>query len=70
METFLVSIIPGSALCALEGKNPDIGEKSILALLNVVDKEFKLPDRNISTEPMFAVEHVYVIKGIFEFENV
>lgn len=56
-------IIFGSALCALENKNPEIGEQSVLKLLNVMDDVFVLPDRDQNSESMFAVEHVYSIQG-------
>ncbi|KAL6725498.1 hypothetical protein Aduo_007547 [Ancylostoma duodenale] len=56
-------VIFGSALCALEGKKPEIGEESIKQLLNVLDEKFVIPERNINTEAMFAAEHVYSIQG-------
>jgi elongation factor Tu len=58
-----VTIVPGSALSALEGKNPELGEKSVQTLLDAIDKEFVVPDRDTSKEPMFSAEHVYTIKG-------
>ncbi|KAK6745608.1 hypothetical protein RB195_011996 [Necator americanus] len=56
-------VIFGSALCALEGKKPEIGEESIKQLLNVLDEKFVIPERNVNTEAMFAAEHVYSIQG-------
>jgi len=56
-------IIAGSALCALEGKKPEIGENSITQLLDTIDTVFKLPDRNKVDEPLFSAEHVYTIPG-------
>ncbi|KAI1725284.1 elongation factor tu GTP binding domain-containing protein [Ditylenchus destructor] len=56
-------IIAGSALCALEGKNPELGEQSIQQLLDTVDTVFKLPERNVKDEAMFAAEHIYSIGG-------
>uniref|UniRef100_A0A183D252 Elongation factor Tu, mitochondrial n=1 Tax=Gongylonema pulchrum TaxID=637853 RepID=A0A183D252_9BILA len=53
----------GSALCALEGKNPEIGEQSILKLLQVLDDSFIIPERQKTTDTMFPAEHVYTIKG-------
>ncbi|CAJ0942717.1 unnamed protein product, partial [Mesorhabditis belari] len=58
-----IKVIPGSALSALEGKNPDIGEAAVKQLLSVLDDDFVIPDRNSNEEPMFAAEHVYSIKG-------
>ncbi|RCN45756.1 putative translation elongation factor Tu [Ancylostoma caninum] len=57
-------VIFGSALCALEGKKPEIGEESIKQLLNVLDEKFVIPERNINTEAMFAAEHVYSIQEL------
>uniref|UniRef100_A0A0N5AWR1 Elongation factor Tu, mitochondrial n=1 Tax=Syphacia muris TaxID=451379 RepID=A0A0N5AWR1_9BILA len=56
-------IIFGSALCAVEGKKPEIGEKAVLQLLDVMDNVFEMPQRDQKAVPMFAVEHVYTIQG-------
>ncbi|MCP9258454.1 Elongation factor Tu [Dirofilaria immitis] len=56
-------VVFGSALCALEGKNPEIGEESIWKLLDVLDNSFVIPERHQNTEVMFPTEHVYAIKG-------
>ncbi|CAG9534551.1 unnamed protein product [Cercopithifilaria johnstoni] len=56
-------VVFGSALCALEGKNPEIGEESIWKLLHVLDNSFVIPERHQNTEVMFPAEHVYAIKG-------
>ncbi|KAK6009159.1 putative translation elongation factor Tu, partial [Ostertagia ostertagi] len=56
-------VVFGSALCALEGKKPEIGEESIKQLLNILDEKFVIPERVVNTEAMFAAEHVYSIQG-------
>lgn len=56
-------VIFGSALCALEGKQPEIGENAVKELISVLDNEFVIPERDLNKEPMFAAEHVYQIKG-------
>nr|CAD2140934.1 unnamed protein product [Meloidogyne enterolobii] len=58
-----VPIIIGSALSALEGKNPEIGEKSVFKLLETLDNYFKIPKREVTHETIFAVEKVYNIEG-------
>ncbi|CEF66429.1 Elongation factor Tu, mitochondrial [Strongyloides ratti] len=58
-----IQIIPGSALSALEGRNPEIGVESIKKLLEVLDTSFVIPSREANSEPMFAVEHIYTIQG-------
>ncbi|CAD5231024.1 unnamed protein product [Bursaphelenchus xylophilus] len=55
-------VIIGSALCALEGKNPELGEQSIKQLLDTLDN-FKIPERDVSKSPKFSCEHVYNIQG-------
>jgi len=56
-------VIKGSALCAMEGKRPEIGEQAIKALLDAVDNVFTLPERHKEHEPLFPAEHVYAIQG-------
>ncbi|KAF7639536.1 hypothetical protein Mgra_00000865 [Meloidogyne graminicola] len=56
-----IPIIVGSALSALEGVNPEIGEKSVYKLLDTLDNYFKIPERDLSDEPIFAIEKVYNI---------
>ncbi|KAE9544368.1 hypothetical protein AGLY_001547 [Aphis glycines] len=56
-------VIKGSALCALEGKEPEIGEKAIESLLNEVDKYVPQPTRDLDKPFMLPVEHVYSIPG-------
>ncbi|CAI4229095.1 unnamed protein product [Auanema sp. JU1783] len=58
-----LKVIFGSALCALEGKEPELGAKSVQELMDVLDNEFVIPDRDLNQEPMFAAEHVYSIQG-------
>jgi len=58
-----IPIVAGSALCALEGKQPEIGEKKVQELLDILDTKFVIPERKTNDEPMFAAEHVYSIKG-------
>ena len=40
-----IPIVKGSALAAVEGKTPEIGEQSILALMDAVDDYIPQPDR-------------------------
>lgn len=55
-------VIIGSALCALEGKHPELGEQSVKQLLEALDN-FKIPERDLSKPPLFSCEHVYNIQG-------
>jgi len=58
-----IPIVRGSALAALEGKNPEIGEKSILALMDAVDDYIPQPARAKDQPFMMAVEDVFSISG-------
>ncbi len=40
-----IPIIQGSALCALEDRNPELGEQSILKLMDAVDSYIPQPER-------------------------
>ncbi|MDP3237048.1 MAG: elongation factor Tu [Myxococcales bacterium] len=56
-------IIPGSALKALEGDQSDIGEKSILKLMEAVDTYIPTPTRMTDKPFLMPVEDVFSIEG-------
>lgn len=56
-------IVKGSALCALEGKNPEIGADAIKALLKEVDAFIPTPIRELDKPFLLPVENVYSIPG-------
>src|ERR1700742_959470 len=58
-----IPIIQGSALAALENRDPDIGEKSVLALMDAVDDYIPQPARAKDQPFMMAVEDVFSISG-------
>ncbi|KAL1498096.1 hypothetical protein ABEB36_008950 [Hypothenemus hampei] len=58
-----VPIITGSALCALEGKEPEIGRDAILKLLAAVDEHIPTPVRDLDKPFLLPVEHTYSIPG-------
>nr|XP_012225069.1 PREDICTED: elongation factor Tu, mitochondrial-like [Linepithema humile] len=58
-----VPIVKGSALCALEGKNPEIGAEAIMKLLEEVDKHIPQPQRELDKPFLLPVENVYSIPG-------
>ncbi|XP_011635660.1 elongation factor Tu, mitochondrial-like [Pogonomyrmex barbatus] len=58
-----VPVVKGSALCALEGKNPEIGAQSVLELLDAVDKHIPTPIRDLDKPFLLPVENVYSIPG-------
>jgi elongation factor Tu len=56
-------IIHGSALCALEGKNPALGKEAILKLMDAVDSFIPQPDRPIDKPFLMPIEDVFSISG-------
>ncbi|XP_011250754.1 elongation factor Tu, mitochondrial [Camponotus floridanus] len=58
-----IAIVKGSALCALEGKNPEIGTQAILQLLEAIDKSIPTPQRDLDKPFLLPIENVYSIPG-------
>ncbi|XP_049835739.1 elongation factor Tu, mitochondrial [Schistocerca gregaria] len=58
-----IPVIKGSALCALEGRNPEMGAEPILQLLDEIDKHIPTPIRELDKPFMLPVENVYSIPG-------
>jgi elongation factor Tu len=56
-------VIMGSALCALEGKQPDIGVEKIDALMKAVDEWIPTPERDLDKPFLMSVEDVFSIAG-------
>lgn len=56
-------IVSGSALCALEGKNPELGEKAIIDLLDKIDEHIPTPIRDTERPFLMPVEDTMTIEG-------
>jgi elongation factor Tu len=56
-------IILGSALCALEGRKPEIGVEKIDELLAAVDSWIPTPERDTQKPFLMAIEDVFSIPG-------
>jgi elongation factor Tu len=56
-------IVSGSALCALENKQPELGKDAILKLMETVDAHVAMPPRDITKPFMMPIEHSYSIAG-------
>ena len=56
-------VIIGSALKALEGKNPELGHDSILKLMAAVDENIPQPERPKDQPFLMPVEDVFSISG-------
>ena len=55
--------VKGSALAALNGENPEIGENSIKELVKVMDENIQLPERPVDKPFMLSIEGCYNIEG-------
>ncbi|MGD0867747.1 MAG: elongation factor Tu [Rhizomicrobium sp.] len=58
-----IPIIRGSALCALEGKSPEMGHDSILKLMEAVDSFIPQPERPKDQPFLMPIEDVFSISG-------
>ena len=58
-----IPIISGSALAALEDKNPEIGKESILKLMEAVDSWIPQPERPLDKPFLMPIEDVFSISG-------
>jgi elongation factor Tu len=58
-----IPIIKGSAVCALEGKQPEIGHEAILELMKAVDSYIPQPERATDRPFLMPIEDVFSISG-------
>ncbi len=58
-----IPIVSGSALAALEDKNPEIGRESILKLMEAVDEWIPTPERPLDKPFLMPIEDVFSISG-------
>jgi elongation factor Tu len=58
-----IPIVKGSALAALEDKNPEIGKESILELMKAVDDYIPQPERAKDKPFLMPIEDVFSISG-------
>ena len=58
-----IPIIPGSALCALEDKKPELGREAVLKLMAAVDSYIPQPERPIDRPFLMPIEDVFSISG-------
>lgn len=56
-------IVRGSGLCALEGKNEELGKKAILELMAAVDAHVVEPSRDLDKPFLMPIEDVFSIEG-------
>ncbi len=58
-----IPVIAGSALAAMEGKTPEIGEESIKKLMAAVDEYIPQPERAVDGAFLMPIEDVFSISG-------
>jgi elongation factor Tu len=58
-----IPIVKGSALCALEGREPEMGQKSIEELMDAVDSYIPQPERAKDRPFLMPIEDVFTISG-------
>ncbi|HRK64307.1 MAG TPA: elongation factor Tu, partial [Terricaulis sp.] len=58
-----IPIVKGSALAAVEGRDPEIGEQAILKLMEAVDSYIPQPARPLDMPFLMPVEDVFSISG-------
>jgi len=58
-----IPIIKGSAVCALEDKQPEIGKEAVLALMAAVDSYIPQPERPKDLPFLMPIEDVFSISG-------
>jgi elongation factor Tu len=58
-----IPVIRGSARAAMENRDPEIGEKSVLELIDAVDAFIPLPVRDLDKPFLMPIEDVFTITG-------
>jgi elongation factor Tu len=58
-----IPIVKGSALCSLEERDPELGDKSIMELMDAVDAYIPQPHRPIDLPFLMPIEDVFSISG-------
>ena len=58
-----IPIVKGSALAALEGRDPELGQQSIMALMEAVDSYIPQPERPKDQPFLMPIEDVFSISG-------
>ena len=58
-----IPVVRGSALMALEDKNPELGEQAVLKLMEEVDKYIPQPTRDKDKPFLMPIEDVFSISG-------
>merc|ERR1711907_533304 len=58
-----IPIVQGSALCALQGKQDEIGKEAVHQLMEAVDDWIEAPARDVEKDFLMPIEDVFSISG-------
>ena len=58
-----IPVVKGSALCALESREPEVGRESVIELMRAVDEYIPTPERAIDRPFLMPIEDVFSISG-------
>ncbi len=58
-----IPIVRGSALAAMEGRDPELGEQRVLELMKAVDEYIPMPVRPLDKPFLMPIEDVFTITG-------
>jgi elongation factor Tu len=58
-----IPIVRGSALCAMEDREPEVGHERILELMRWVDEYIPTPERPLDQKFLMPIEDVFTITG-------
>src|SRR5690606_32026150 len=58
-----IPVVKGSALCALEDRQPEIGRDAVLKLMEEVDRYIPQPERPVDQPFLMPIEDVFSISG-------
>ena len=58
-----IPVIPGSAVCALNGTRPELGHDAVLKLMAAVDEFIPQPERPLDRPFLMPIEDVFSISG-------
>jgi elongation factor Tu len=58
-----IPVVRGSALAAMEGRDPEIGEQRVLELMKAVDEYIPMPVRPLDKPFLMPIEDVFTITG-------
>lgn len=56
-------VLKGSALAAMNGSDPELGEKAIMTLLNTMDEKIEIPEHDAKKPFLMAIDSTVTVPG-------